>query len=100
MKDIEVADFYYKRGNYRASLERYKEALEFKENDAEATFGVARCEEKLGNSATARSHYEAYLKILPQGPRAKDARKALQRLPQSQAKAPNSSAQNAISSHP
>lgn len=100
MKDVEVGDFYFKRGNYRGALERYKEALIFKENDAEATYGVARCEEKLGNPATARISYEAYLKILPGGPRAKDARKALQRLPRKQAATPDSQPQNTVSTRP
>ncbi len=79
-KDLEIADYYYKRGNYRGAIERYREALEVKPNDAEATFGIARCEEKLGNPASARASYEAYLKILPDGPRAKDSKKAVEHL--------------------
>jgi len=42
LKDIEVGDFYYKRKNYRAALDRYKEALYYKDNDAVATFRVAQ----------------------------------------------------------
>ena len=79
-KDIEVGDFYYKRKNYRAALDRYKEALFYKPNDAVANFRLGECEEKTGNSADAVTHYEAYLKILPEGPYAVDARKALERL--------------------
>jgi tetratricopeptide (TPR) repeat protein len=80
MKDIEVGDFYYKRKNYRAALDRYKEALYYKENDAVATFRVAQCEEKLGSVGEAQTNYEAYLRILPEGPFAVDAQKALERL--------------------
>jgi tetratricopeptide (TPR) repeat protein len=79
-KDVEVGEFYYKRKNYQGAIERYREALTFKENDAEATFGLARCEEKLGQFDEARTHYEAYLKILPHGPRAADSKKALEHL--------------------
>jgi tetratricopeptide (TPR) repeat protein len=80
MKDIEVGDFYFKRRNYRAALERYKEALYYKDGDAVASYHVAVCQEKLGDKAEARKYYEQYLKILPEGPLAKDAHTSLARL--------------------
>jgi tetratricopeptide (TPR) repeat protein len=85
-KDVEVGDFYYKRKNYRAAMERYKEALVYKPNDAVANLRLAECDEKTGNAQDAASHYEAYLKILPHGPSAADAQRALDRLKASQAK--------------
>jgi tetratricopeptide (TPR) repeat protein len=84
LKDIEVGDFYFKRKNYRAALERYKEALYYKDGDAVASFHVAVCQEKLGDKAEARKYYEQYLKILPEGPLAKDAHTSLARLEKSQ----------------
>jgi tetratricopeptide (TPR) repeat protein len=79
-KDVEVGDFYFKRKNYRAALERYKEALVYKPNDAIANFRLAECQEKVGSPAEAVTHYGDYLKILPHGPFAADAQKALERL--------------------
>jgi tetratricopeptide (TPR) repeat protein len=79
-KDVEVGDFYYRRKNYRAALERYKEALVYKPNDALATYRLAECQDKTGNSSEAMTHYQDYLKILPHGPFALDAQKALERL--------------------
>lgn len=79
-KDVEVGDFYLKRKNYRAALDRYKEALIYKPNDAIATFRLAECEEKSGQPADAITHYEAYLKILPHGPDAEQAQKSLEHL--------------------
>jgi tetratricopeptide (TPR) repeat protein len=79
-KDIEIGDFYFKKKNYRAAMDRYKEALTFKPNDAIATFRLGACEEKTGSPQEAISSYEAYLKILPHGPFAPDAQKALDRL--------------------
>ena len=79
-KDIEVGDYYFKRKNYKGALERYKDALTYKPNDALANFRLAECEEKVGNSLDAVQHYEAYLKILPNGPFGADARKAIDRL--------------------
>jgi len=80
-KAIEVGDFYFRRDNYRAALNRYQEALQWKPDDAEATFKSAACLEKLGRLQEARARYEAYLKLLPDGPHAKEARKALDKLP-------------------
>jgi|SRR5579863_1303386 len=79
-KDVEVGDFYFKRKNYHAALERYKEALIYKPNDAVANFRLAECLEKTGNLSDALTHYQEYLKILPHGPQSEDAQKALERL--------------------
>src|ERR1700757_2461025 len=80
MKDIEVGDFYMKRWNYGPAISRYREALEFKPRDAEATFKLAEALEKTGDAAGAKENYEAYLKILPHGPYAKKSKEALSTL--------------------
>jgi tetratricopeptide (TPR) repeat protein len=80
VKDVEVGDFYFKKKNYRAALERYKDALVYKPNDAVAQFRLAECFAKTGNSSEAVIHYQEYLKILPHGPFAPDAQKALDKL--------------------
>ena len=82
-KDIEVGDFYFRRKNYKAALERYKEALYYKDGDAIANFRVAECQEKLGDKDEAKKYYAQYLKILPEGPLAKDAQASLDRLAKS-----------------
>ena len=79
-KDIEVGDFYFKRKNYRAAEARYREALFYKDNDALATFRLAVCLEKMDQPDDARKEYESYLRILPHGPQAEEARKAIDRL--------------------
>jgi tetratricopeptide (TPR) repeat protein len=79
-KDVEVGDFYFKKKNYRAAMERYKEALVYKPNDAIANFRLGECLEKIGNQEEAVTHYQEYLKILPHGPLSQDAQKALERL--------------------
>jgi tetratricopeptide (TPR) repeat protein len=84
LKNIEVGDFYFKRKNYKAALERYKEALYYKDGDALASFRLAVCQEKLGDKAEAKKYYEQYLKILPEGPFAKDAHASLDRLAKAQ----------------
>jgi hypothetical protein len=79
-KDVEVGDFYFKRKNFRGAEDRYREALYYKSNDAIATFRLATCLEKLERPDEARQEYENYLKILPHGPQAGDAQKAIQRI--------------------
>jgi tetratricopeptide (TPR) repeat protein len=79
-KDIEVGDFYFKRKNYIAAESRYREALKYKNNDAMATFRLAVCLEKIARPDEARQEYERYLKILPYGPQAEEANKAIARL--------------------
>jgi Flp pilus assembly protein TadD len=79
-KDVEIGDFYFRRKNYRAAEDRYREALRYKDNDAIATIKLAVCLEKLGILDDARAEYESYLKILPHGPQAPEAEKAVARL--------------------
>jgi len=86
-KDIEVGDFYFKRKNYRAAEDRYREALYYKDNDALATYHLAECLEKLDRPEDAKVQYENYLKILPYGPEAENAKKAIARLKGSAASA-------------
>jgi tetratricopeptide (TPR) repeat protein len=79
-KDIEVGDFYFRRKNYRAAEDRYREALLYKDNDAIATYRLAICLEKMDRPDEAIAEFEGYLRILPHGPQAGDARKAIDRL--------------------
>ena len=80
MKAIEVGDFYFKRKNYKAALDRYKEALYYKDGDALASFRLAVCQDKVGDKGEARKYYQQYLKILPDGPFAKEAKNSVDRL--------------------
>jgi tetratricopeptide (TPR) repeat protein len=87
-KDVEVGDYYFKRKNYKAAIERYKHALIYKQNDAIATYRLAESLDKTGNSTDAVNYYRGYLKILPHGPYAAEAEKAISRLvPESRANA-------------
>jgi tetratricopeptide (TPR) repeat protein len=79
-KSVEVGDFYFKRKNYPAAEDRYREALRYKDNDAIATIRLAVCLEKLGILDDARAEYESYLRIMPHGPQAVEAQKAIDRL--------------------
>jgi tetratricopeptide (TPR) repeat protein len=79
-KDIEVGDFYFKKKNYGAALERYREALHYKPNDAFTNLRMAQALEKLGRLDEAAECYREYLRILPNGPQAEEAKKALEKI--------------------
>ena len=79
-KDVEVGDFYFKRKNYKAAEDRYREALYYKDHDALATFRLAACLDKMDRPEEAQKEYENYLKILPYGTEAPQAKKAIERL--------------------
>ncbi|HYX52359.1 MAG TPA: tetratricopeptide repeat protein [Candidatus Limnocylindrales bacterium] len=80
VKDIEVGNFYLKQKNYRAALDRFHDALLYKPNDAEATYGLAVTQEKLELWDEAYKTYSKYLEILPRGPMAPDSKQALARI--------------------
>ena len=79
-KDVEVGDFYFKRKDYVGAESRYREALYYKDNDAIATYHLALCLEKMGRFDGALAEFQSYLRILPHGPEAEGARKAIARL--------------------
>ncbi len=81
MKCVEIGDFYFKvKQNYPAAISRYREALEYKPHDAEATFKLAEALNKTGDTGGALENYQAYLKILPDGPYAKRASEQVEKL--------------------
>ena len=80
MKDLEVGNFYLKRGNYRAALERFNDAMKYKPNDAQALYGLGFTQEKLDLLEQSRKNYSKYLELLPEGPKAKDCEDGLKRV--------------------
>ena len=81
-KDIEVGNYYLKQKNYRAALERFHDALLYKPNDAEATYGLAVTQEKMDLFGQAYNAYSKYLEILPHGPMAKESEEGMKRMEQ------------------
>jgi tetratricopeptide (TPR) repeat protein len=79
-KNIEVGDYYFKQQNYRAAESRYKEALLYKPNDAEATYRLGVAQESVGEKEEALESFESYLKILPEGPHAEESKTAIERI--------------------
>jgi tetratricopeptide (TPR) repeat protein len=81
-KDVEVGEFYFKRKNYRAAEDRFREALTYKPGDAVATYRLAEVLDAEGQNEEAAKNYQEYLKIPSSGKFAPEAKKALARLEQ------------------
>ena len=79
-KNIEVGDYYFKQKNYAAAESRYREALEYKPNDALGSLRLGQVLDKTGRGNEALPYYEAYLKVLPHGEFAEECHKAITRL--------------------
>jgi tetratricopeptide (TPR) repeat protein len=76
-KDTEVGTFYLKDGNVRGALLRYQEASASDPTNVDAIFGMAEAQRLLGKKDEAARDYQMYLDIVPNGPKAKEAMKAL-----------------------
>jgi tetratricopeptide (TPR) repeat protein len=58
-KNVDIADYYMQKKNYRAALSRYKEALEQKPGDPAIHLRLGRTHEMLEQREEARKHYQA-----------------------------------------
>jgi tetratricopeptide (TPR) repeat protein len=79
-KDIDVGYYYLNQKNYGAAESRLKEAVELKPDAAAAYIGLGQAQQKLGKSADARTSYEVYLTLEPDGHDADKVKKALAEL--------------------
>jgi tetratricopeptide (TPR) repeat protein len=79
-KDVEIGMYYFKLKNYSAAESRFREALHWQDNHAQAIYRLATVLEKEGKAPEAKQYYLQYLRILPDGEFAKDTRKALDRV--------------------
>ena len=69
-KDLKVGLYYFKKGNYKASTSRFREATLWNPTFAEAFLRLGESAEKLKDKKAAE---EAYTKYLALSPDAKDA---------------------------
>lgn len=75
--DVHVGQFYLNQGDYKGAYERFKEATQVDPANADAIFYMAETARRLNHQDEAEQNYQLYLDALPNGPKAKDARKAL-----------------------
>ena len=76
-EDLSVAKYYGQTGNKMGAYLRAKDAVKVQPEYPEAHFALGEAANKLGKKDEARAEFTAYLKLAPDGERAKAAEKAL-----------------------
>ena len=76
-EDLSVAKFYMRDENYQGAYLRAKDAVKVQPEYSAAHFALAETAQKLKKKEEAIAEYEAYLKMDPDGEKAKDAKRAL-----------------------
>jgi cytochrome c-type biogenesis protein CcmH/NrfG len=79
-QDVKVGGFYLTRHDYKGAYDRFKEATKVAPENADAVFGLAEAARGLKLDAEAADNYRVYLDAVPDGAKAKAARKALAEL--------------------
>ncbi len=75
--DLQIGNYYFKKGNYKAALNRFREATRWNPNYAEAFLRLGDSEEKLRDKQAAHQAYARYLELAPDGKEAEFVRKKL-----------------------
>jgi tetratricopeptide (TPR) repeat protein len=76
-KDLKVGLYYYKKGNYKAAMSRFREATLWNPTYAEAFLRLGESAEKLKDKKTAHEAYEKYVTLAPNEKQAEAIKKKL-----------------------
>ncbi len=77
--EVKVGDYYFKKGNFRAAISRYKEALLWNQGCADAWRRLGDAHDKMKDPAAAREAWKKYVEIEPDGKYAAKLRRKLAR---------------------
>jgi len=83
-KNINVGNFYFKKKNYIAAIQRYLEAIEYQPSSFEAYEALARAYEKNGEIEKAIHAYRDFISKNPESPKSSKFRAKLARLEKKQ----------------
>jgi outer membrane protein assembly factor BamD (BamD/ComL family) len=79
-KNVKVGRFYLKQGNYKAAIERFKEALEYQPSRVEAYAALGQAYEKNKDWDKALLLYRNFLGKYPASPKAVEFRSRIGRI--------------------
>jgi tetratricopeptide (TPR) repeat protein len=79
-KSIKVGDFYFKKGNYLAAIQRYRDATEYQPNNSKAYESLAKALEKNGDPLKAADVYREFIDKNPDSSKIPDFRSKLAKL--------------------
>ena len=83
-KNINIGDFYLKRKNYKAAIDRYLDAIAYQPDSARAFDSLARAYEKKNEPAKAIATYRKFISENPDSPRSPEFRAKLAKLEKKQ----------------
>lgn len=75
--DVQIGNYYFKKGNMKAAMNRFREATRWNPGYAEAYLRLGETEEKLKDQKAARDAYSKYLELSPDGKEAEAVKKKL-----------------------
>jgi tetratricopeptide (TPR) repeat protein len=76
-KELQIGNYYFKKGSYRAAADRFREATKWNNGFPEAWLRLGEAEEKLRDRKAAREAYAKYLELDPEGKNAAEVRKKM-----------------------
>ena len=76
-KNLKVGNYYFKKGNYKAAVNRFREATRWNPNYAEAFLRLGEGEEKMKDRKAAHEAYAKYLAMAPDSKEAESVKKKL-----------------------
>jgi len=79
-KALKIGDFYYKKKNYGAAIERYIEALQYQPNRIDTFEALGRTYEKMGDRVKAAAVYKDFISKNPESPKIPEFRARLAKL--------------------
>jgi tetratricopeptide (TPR) repeat protein len=79
-KEVIVGDFYFKKGDYKAAVGRFREATKWNDGNADAWLRLAETQEKMKDPKAAHEAYEKFLQLAPDAKNASEVRKRLEKL--------------------
>jgi tetratricopeptide (TPR) repeat protein len=78
--NIDIGNFYLKKRNFSAAIQRYIEAIEYQPNSTQAYDALARAYEKKGDKDKAIETYKGFIKKYPNSPQCDEFRAKLAKL--------------------
>ncbi|HYK92130.1 MAG TPA: tetratricopeptide repeat protein [Acidobacteriota bacterium] len=82
-KNLKIGDFYFKKKNYAAAIERYRDAVEYQPDHTEAYEALIRAYERNGDPGMAVEVYKDFIKKNPDSPKVAEFRARLAKLTKS-----------------
>jgi tetratricopeptide (TPR) repeat protein len=76
-KDLKIGNYYFKKGNYKAAMSRFREATLWNPTYAEAFLRLGESAEKLKDKKAAHEAYEKYIALAPGDKQAEVVKKKL-----------------------